>query len=327
MRLAFLVALTASLALAPMSARAADEPNVAAAKKTFAAGAQAYREARYKEAIELFLSANRLDPHPELIFNVGQAYEKLGDVPNALRSYRDYLRLSPGATDRVTVEASIKNLEARLREKGVQQITIFSTPAGATLELDRKSVGQTPWTGEIAPGRHVVILKATGFADTAKEFVLIGDRAMDLDIALSNAPIGAGATALPAAPSRAPAPAARPAPDAPKPGGMPVKPWTFTALGVGVAGLGAAIGLEVARKGAENGARADRTQVGYAEKYSTMVGYQTAARVLVGVGAAFTAIGGVLLFVDLRANARDPDRKAAVGCFGPGCGVFAAGSF
>ena len=43
--------------------------------------AQAYREARYKDAIDLFLQANRLDPHPELIYNVGQAYEKLGDVP------------------------------------------------------------------------------------------------------------------------------------------------------------------------------------------------------------------------------------------------------
>jgi len=41
-----------------------------------------------------------------------QAWEKSGDVPNALRSYREYLRLLPGASDRATVEASIKNLEA-----------------------------------------------------------------------------------------------------------------------------------------------------------------------------------------------------------------------
>ena len=168
-----LLSLVAFIALAPAAAQA-DSDVVARAKERFAAGAQAYREARYKDAIDLFLQANKIEPHPELVFNVGQAYEKLADVPNALRSYREYLRLSPGAHDRATVEASIRNLEARLREKGVQQVSVFSSPAGASVLLDQRRVGDTPWTGEIAPGRHVVMLRATGFPDTAKEFLLTG---------------------------------------------------------------------------------------------------------------------------------------------------------
>src|SRR5436190_615806 len=102
--LASLLALT--ICISSFSASADD---VADAQVKFKAGATAYREARYKEAIDLFLAANRLDPHPELIFNVGQAFEKLGDVPNALRSYREYLRKLPDAGDRATVEASIRN--------------------------------------------------------------------------------------------------------------------------------------------------------------------------------------------------------------------------
>src|SRR5580693_1425175 len=191
MRKTFLLSLLLPIALTAASAHAADPDTELQAKQRFAAGAQAYREARYRDAIDLFLQANKLDAHPELIFNVGQAYEKLGDVPSALRSYREYLRLAPGASDRATVETSIKNLEARLRDKGVQQVSVFSSPVGATLLIDQKMVGPTPWTGEIAPGRHLATLQAQGYPDTAKEFVLAPDRAMDLDIAMSTTLPGA----------------------------------------------------------------------------------------------------------------------------------------
>jgi tetratricopeptide (TPR) repeat protein len=329
MKRAFLVALAVALSVAPATALA-DAPDVARAKEAFAAGAKAYREARYKDAIDLFLKANELDAHAELIFNVGQAYEKLGDVPHALRSYREYLRLAPGVADRATIEASIKNLEARLRERGVQQVSVFSTPAGATLMLDDKIVGQTPWTGEIAPGKHVAVLRATGYPDTAKEFVLLADRAMDLDIALS-ATRGAGATAIVPKPGEAPAAPPAPPPDAPKQ--MKVAPWTIAALAVGVGGLGASLGLEIARRGAESDAMADPTQVGYRDRYDAMVTRQTAARVLVGIGAAATVAGGVLLVLDLRSASKGQDTgsrapaRAAFGCAGSTCGAFVAGRF
>ncbi|MEO7332232.1 MAG: PEGA domain-containing protein [Minicystis sp.] len=325
MRPALLLALLVPLTLASVAHAGDDAAQAAQAKTRFQAGAQAYREARYKDAIDLFLQANRLDPHPELIYNVGQAYEKLGDVPNALRSYREYLRLSPGASDRATVETSIRNLEARLRERGVQQVSIFSSPAGATLTLDQKIVGQTPWTGEISPGRHVVILQSTGFPDTAKEFILGGDRAMDLDIALAR--MGVGATTL--GNDTQPKVEAKPLVETPKPveTGTHLKPWSFIAFGVGVAGFAGALGFELARKGAEDDARS-ATQIEYADKYSAMTSHQTAARALTAVGAVGIAAGGVLLFLDLRSagdNTTQP--KAALGCFGTTCGAFASGRF
>jgi tetratricopeptide (TPR) repeat protein len=316
MRTVLLPLLVVPLLLLPAPARA-DGDAVAQAKQRFTLGAQAYREARYKDAIELFIEANRLDPHADLIFNVGQAYEKSGDVPNALRSYREYLRLLPAASDRATVEASIKNLETRLRERGVQQVSIFSTPSGATLVLDQKPVGQTPWTGEIAPGRHLAVLKASGYPDNAKEFQLASDRAMDLDIALTT--VGSGVTTLaPVAGEKPGAP-----PDVPKK--RSVAPWTITALGLGVAGLGGALGFELARKSAESDAKGDPTQVGFKSAYDSMTSRQLAARVLVGVGAAATALGGVLLVLDLRGGSAP--QKASVGCVDGACGAFVSGRF
>ena len=70
MRRIFSFALLVPLLLHPSPARAGSDA-VDQAKQRFAAGAQAYREHRYKDAIDFFLQANGLDPHPELVFNVG----------------------------------------------------------------------------------------------------------------------------------------------------------------------------------------------------------------------------------------------------------------
>jgi hypothetical protein len=166
------------------------------------------------------------------------------------------------------------------------------------------------------------VLKATGYPDTAKEFMLTSDRAMDLDIAFSNMPMGAGATTLaPKAGGAAPPPATPTEP--PK---KSVKPWTIAALGVGVASFGGAIISEVLRKSAENDAKNDPTQVGFKDKLDTMTTRQTAARALVAVGAIATAAGGVLLVFDLKPSASAPP-KAALGCVDGACGAFVSGRF
>lgn len=318
------------------------------AKRAFKSGAQAYREARYKDAIEQFVLANRLDPHPELVFNVGQAYEKLGDVPNALRSYRDYLRLSPSAPDRATVEASIRNLEARLRERGVQQVSVFSTPAGASVSLDGVFVGATPWTAEIAPGRHVLSLKANGYPETTKEIFLAADRAVDVDVTLAAA-VGAPQTmpstvspppeATSPSPPTSSAPIASDAPIAPRPvssgalaptsaRSFPLAPRTVAALGAGVASFGIAVGFEVARKSAEDAARADATQIGYADKLDTMTSRQSFARAFAIAGGVATAAGIGLAVFDLRAKASDGAApRTAIGCGPAGCSAFLTGRF
>jgi tetratricopeptide (TPR) repeat protein len=336
----------ASLTLTPALAFG-DAASAAQGKERFLAGAQAYREGRYRDAIDLFRQANTLDPHPEMLFNIGQGYEKLGEYANALSAYRQYLRFSPAAPDRPNVEATIRNLEQRLQERGLQQVTVLSTPAGARLDLDGKSVGQTPWTGEIASGKHIFVLHAAGYPDVAKEVELAGGRAVDLDVVmgpaiagLAAAPVAAGPPALPppvvvgsGAPTPAPPSPAPPSPEGPHKRSVSV--LTGVLLGVGLAGFGTAIGLEVARANANSDAQNDKTQVGYANSLSSMTTYQTAARVTVGLASAVTAAGVILLVIDVgqpAARTAEPS-PARVGmslggaCFGGGGGLVGQGKF
>ncbi len=321
------IAICVAAALAAPCAHA--QVDTAQARAAFRQGAKAYNEADYRRAIALFQQAYQLDPHPALIYNVGQAYEKLGNVPAALRSFRKYLRLAPDARDRATVEAKIRNLEQRLRASGVQQVTVLSRPLGATLSVDGKPLGETPWTGELAPGRHRAVLRLVGHPDTTRDFLLPPDRAIDLDVALLDAQARA------AGPAHAPAPPPDATPQRPRSEPMHdrgpavlsrVHPWTWAALGAGVATLAGSAGFELARRSAESDARSAQDQLAYQKDYDTMKSRQTAARVLLGVGGALTVAGGVLLYLDLSPK-KEHGAAVGFGCGARFCGVSTRGRF
>src|SRR6185295_19141018 len=106
----------------PALVQGADDKD--AARDRFRQGAQAYSEGRFKDAIDLFFDADRLAPNPAFAYNIGLAYEELGDAANALRWYRSYLRDLPGAPDQAEVEPRIAAAEKHLRDRGVQQVTV-----------------------------------------------------------------------------------------------------------------------------------------------------------------------------------------------------------
>lgn len=290
---------------APASAEAQET-----ARKTYQAGAQAYAEGRYKDAIDLFLEAARIAPNPAFSYNIGLAYEQLGDPDNALRWYRDYLRELPNAPDRAEIEPRILEAERRLRERGVQQVTVISTPDGATVAVDGKPLGVTPWTGELAPGRHKLTLMLRNYADAEQAFELPSDHAVDVVVTMSET-----RREVPAAPQAALEATAAPESDR---GG--IRPLTWVALGAGAAGLGVALGLELARAGAVESAREAPTNIAGKEEYDRAKSLETPARISAGIGAAFVVAGGVLLYLDLTSgNSSGP--TARVGCSPASCGM------
>lgn len=84
------------------------------ARGHFTAGRQAYVEGRYEAAVERFAEAYRLSRKPLLLFNLANAYERLGDYASALQALRDYERAAP-AGERPTLERRLASLESRAR--------------------------------------------------------------------------------------------------------------------------------------------------------------------------------------------------------------------
>ena len=57
----------------------------ARAKLLFEKGVTAYREGRFYDAVDIFIETNRLYPDSKLSYNVGKAFEGLGNQSGALR--------------------------------------------------------------------------------------------------------------------------------------------------------------------------------------------------------------------------------------------------
>jgi tetratricopeptide (TPR) repeat protein len=301
------------------------------ARQRYTDALRAYKEGRYKDAIDLFIEADRLAPSAALSFNVARAYERIGDSTSALAWYRDYLRRAGDAKDRSEVEAIVKDLAKRLQAKGVQQMTVLSEPPGATVHIDDRPVGVTAWTGELAPGRHRVSLRLRGFRDAESVVDLNREEPLDVTVPLVAEPEDEpqaqsapppDATVLPESPY---APAV--VRDEPRPAEGGVRPLTWIALGAGAASLGAAGIFELMRHSAADDAAADRTQIGRAEKLETADGHMTTARVLAAVGGGLVVIGGVLLIVDLGRGSSPAQVAVGAGCPSGGCGIVGRAAF
>lgn len=282
------------------------------AAKRYAEGVEAYKEERFKDAIDLFLESDQLAPSPALSFNIARAYDKIQDTAGSLKYYRDYLRRSPGAEDREQVAALVAEREQRLLERGVQQLTVISEPRGATISIDGNPVGVTPWTGEIAPGEHVVGLQLDRYADSERRVQLAAEHAADVVVRL--VPAQPAPVAPDPPPPAAPAPVEPPpAPAVERDSGLGIWPWV--ALGAGAITLGAAGSFELLRSGAEDDARNAESQVEFGEHYDEALRHQGTARVLAGVGAGFLVLSGVLFYLDLDAR----EAPVAVACDATGC--------
>lgn len=270
----------APLAPQPAPANGDDPERTAHAKALFEKAASAYAAGHYYDAIEQFLEVDRFYPNDQLPFNIAKAYDNLGNRAGALRYYREYLRRSPAAPDRESVATRIRDLEIALAERGVQQVTVFSDPPEATVLLDDRPVGLTPWTGETWPGHHRIALQKNGFV--AREVVMELEPLKAEEVNLELAP----------APVVAPPPPAAPVRD--------TKPWpltrrmgvlTWTTLGLGTAALGSSIAIQA------SSAKDARIT--------------PAAGFFAGLGTAAAVVGGVMLYFDLS-DKSGGERHAAV---------------
>lgn len=309
-------------------------PASSAAQARFQAGIAAYEDGRFREAIARFEEADQLAPSALLSFNIAKVYDRMADQPSALASYRDYLRRLPTAENGDMVRKRIQELERGLRTNGVQQLTVLTTPVGASVLIDNVSRGVTPWTGELIPGPHTLALRLAGYREAVSEIELPAEHAIDIDLPLLAAP-ASEENEPPAWAALDPEPTAsveRAAPDEPAStphlDGASRAPrwWTWATFAGSAAALVGAGSFELMRANLEDQARENQIQIEHLDEFDAMQDRQTVARVFLGVGVAAAIAGGVSLYFDLR-NAPAPPADVAFDCSQAGCSFAAKGRF
>jgi tetratricopeptide (TPR) repeat protein len=246
------------------------------ARVLFQQGVAAYRDGKFYEAVAIFLQTQRVYPDTQLCFNIARAYENLGNASSALRYYRDYLRQADRPSDGEEVKERVRKLSQQIAQRGVQQLTVLSQPDSATVLLDGKPVGITPWTSETYPGKHRLALTLDGHAGQDQVIEVDAYEARDVRLVLLPLP------KLKVAP--APLIVIKQ-----KPLGVSVE--TLITLGAGLVLLGAAIAAEAA---------------------SDQPGMSRTTAFLAGGGLGVSGVGGVMLYFDLapRLTTSGPPSRA-----------------
>lgn len=275
---------------AQLAPRAADDQQRAQAKAKYEQGVEAYRAEHYADAVRSFLEADAISPSAALSYNIARAYEKLSDDAQALRWYRNYLRINPNAANAADVTRYVERLSLALSKKGIQQLTVLSTPAGATVAIDGNPLGVTPLTVELSPGPHTALLSKRGFADASSPVELPASHPIDVAVELRVAPVTANVAAS-GPPGRR----------------FGVAPWVT--LGVATACLGGALGFELARRSAQNSAQKEDVQLNFENDVSAMNSRRTTSRVLLLTGSALAITGVALLAFNKRLT---PESRAVV---------------
>ncbi len=90
--------------------------NLKRAEELYRNGERLYTEGSYESAILAFQESYELSKEPQLLYNIGNAYERLGDFANS-RRYLDQYRAFAPEKEREALSRRIQALDQRQKEK------------------------------------------------------------------------------------------------------------------------------------------------------------------------------------------------------------------
>ena len=124
------------------------------ARTEFAAGQQADKDRDYAGAIEHYLRANELVPHPFAVYNIAADYERLQQFREAARWYQQFVTAAPSGPERDKVMRLLPELQ-----KKPSSLSVRTMPAGARVTIDGRPAGPAPVTVTLPGGAHHVTIE------------------------------------------------------------------------------------------------------------------------------------------------------------------------
>ncbi|MEO7096572.1 MAG: tetratricopeptide repeat protein [Polyangiales bacterium] len=154
---------TCGLLVAASAAQAEDRET---ARIHFQAAQAAEKRGDWTTAIDEYERAYKLAPHPSVLFNLADDYEKLSRFHKAAELLEQYLRDSPDAEDRAAVGTRLARLRAR-----PSHVTV-AFPPGATLVVDGQARGEVPVELDLPAGRYHFHVERDADTSRDQEIVL-----------------------------------------------------------------------------------------------------------------------------------------------------------
>lgn len=160
------------------------ESRVERAQAEFERGVALFEHHDLAGALAAFEQAYELQPHPELLYNIGVVQLELGDSAAATRSLARYLvegGNEVSARRRREVESHLEVLAGR-----VGRLLVRCDVDGAVVQVDGESVGTTPFDEPVVlnPGTRRVAVSAPGHVESHDTVVVVAGQDLQLKAVL-----------------------------------------------------------------------------------------------------------------------------------------------
>ncbi len=255
------------------------------ARRSYDEGSAHYVAGRYDDALVAFERAYSLRPNPVVLLPILECHDRLGHVPEAIRTLDTYLHAMPEIRNRALLETRLENLRRR-----PAHVHVITTPPGARLTINGQlHRDATPTDVDLPPGHHVLVTSLSGYTSVTREFDTAAGTPRDEVVAL-----------LPeAAPAETPTPVAVPLRPRPTRGPSAV---VWIAAGLAGASLIAGTTFGVIALSENN----DYDQNPTRETRERGLRYAAISDVSFGLAAASAIFGTVMYFVERGRPAVEP---------------------
>jgi tetratricopeptide (TPR) repeat protein len=152
------ISLTSGAAAQP----AAEKDKKAEAIQLFEQSADLYRQGKFGEAAELLEKAYAMHPEPVLLYNLGRAYDGMGENEKAVDAYKHYLEQVPDAKDKGALTRRIETLEKQIERD--KQLAEDERRRQQQSDKDKNQPPPTTTQGSGGPGIWPWVVTGVGAA-------------------------------------------------------------------------------------------------------------------------------------------------------------------
>lgn len=170
----FGVALALSLAVAGAA-------HAQSAQELYQQGMQALQAKRYSDAAKKLDASYRAQQVPLVLYNLGLAYQGMGELPKALEAFQSYVQYANPASEGDTI-AAVKSEIARLTSS-YGRFAVKLEPPNATIEIDGSKVEPKDGQLWVKTGSHKIAIRAQGYESYSQPLDVPAGK-FDLDIKL-----------------------------------------------------------------------------------------------------------------------------------------------
>jgi tetratricopeptide (TPR) repeat protein len=129
---------------APGQAASAESANDAEGRALFEAGRAAYDVGRYASALSRFQEAYELTGHAQLLYNIGQCYDRLRRDAEAVEMFERYLAEVPDNPQRAALESRLATIRERMEAEEAARLDAEAAARDEALRAaEQEAAGRT----------------------------------------------------------------------------------------------------------------------------------------------------------------------------------------